>query len=241
MNRTLIVSCSQSKKTDKADLPAIQRYNGPNFKLLRRYLNQNNENLRVYILSAKFGLIEHKTSIPYYDQKLRLGEAEDLRQSVIKQKVFSTNFDEKSFFINLGKDYLQVLAPIFEGAVKNPNITFASGSSGKRLAEMYDWLYGEKSLLRKEQSESVLEKEVFIQRIQLKTNEAEILAIVHHEISEHGIGNMQNYQSWFVPVSDLKISPKWLISRLTGLPVGKFHSDQARKALQKLGIKVQRV
>ncbi|MGI8469157.1 MAG: hypothetical protein ACR2N3_11970, partial [Pyrinomonadaceae bacterium] len=75
----------------------------------------------------------------------------------------------------------------------------------------------------------------------LYTTEKEIRAIVKDEISQNGMKNLQNYQSWFVLVDDFKISPKWLVSRLINLPVGKFHSDQARKVLQRLGIKVQRV
>lgn len=243
MNRTLILSCSQSKKFDKADLSAIQRYDGPSFRLLRRYLNQTNENLEIYILSAKFGLIRHQTSIPYYEQKLRNSEIEKLKENISKQKqnFFSETCERKSFFINLGKNYLQVFECVLEELIKNSNAAFASGSSGKRLAEMYDWLYGEKSSLRNEQPKIELEKDVFIRGVRLCVTETEIRAIVTNEISRNGMKNLQNYQSWFVPVDDLKISPKWLISKLTDLPVGKFHSDQARKVLQKLGIKVQRV
>ena len=243
MNRTLILSCSQSKRIDKADLPAIQRYDGPNFRLLRRYLKQTDDDLDIYILSARFGLITHQTSIPYYEQKLRYSRIEELRENISKQKqeVFFKSHERKPFFINLGKNYLQVFEPVFEGLVNNSNTTFACGSSGKRLAEMYDWLYGEKSSLRNEQPKIELGKEVFIRGVRLHTTEKEIYTIVQDEISQNGMKNLQNYQSWFVAVDDLKISPKWLISRLTNLPVSKFHSDQARKVLQKLGIKVQRI
>jgi len=222
-------------------LPAIERYDGPAFRLLRRYLNRSDEDLEIYILSAKFGLITHQTSIPYYEQKLRSDRIEELKERISKQNFFSKTHERKPFFINLGKTYSQVFEPVFEGLVKNSNTTFASGSSGKRLAEMYDWLYGEKSSLRNEQPKIELEKEVFIQGVRLYTTEKEIRAIVMDEISQNGMKNLQNYQSWFVSVDDLKISPKWLISRLTNLPVGKFHSDQARKVLQKLGVKVERV
>ncbi len=222
-------------------MPAIERYDGPAFRLLRRYLNRSDEDLEIYILSAKFGLITHQTSIPYYEQKLRSDRIEELKERISKQNFFSKTHERKPFFINLGKTYSQVFEPVFEGLVKNSNTTFASGSSGKRLAEMYDWLYGEKSSLRNEQPKIELEKEVFIQGVRLYTTEKEIRAIVMDEISQNGMKNLQNYQSWFVSVDDLKISPKWLISRLTNLPVGKFHSDQARKVLQKLGVKVERV
>lgn len=241
MNRTLILSCSQSKKIDEADLPAIQRYDGPAFRLLRRYLGRSDEDLEIYILSAKFGLIRHQTLIPYYEQKLQNGKVEELKRLVAEQRFFFKAAERKSFFVNLGKNYLQVFAPVLQRAVKNSAVTFASGSSGKRLAQMYDWLYGEKSRLRDEHPKMKLEKEVFIRGVLAQASEAEIRKIIQKEISENGTSRLQNFQSWFVPVGDVKVSPKWLVGKLTGLACGKFHSDEARKVLRKLGIKVERV
>jgi len=38
--RLLILSCSQRKRPDPSLLPAIERYNGPPFQVLRRYLRE---------------------------------------------------------------------------------------------------------------------------------------------------------------------------------------------------------
>ena len=58
--RLLILSCSQRKRETQEPLPAIERYNGPLFFVLRRFLREcprQARQLDVYILSAAYGLI----------------------------------------------------------------------------------------------------------------------------------------------------------------------------------------
>jgi hypothetical protein len=242
MQRIVITSCSQRKKSDKHLLPAIERYDGPNFRLLRKYLSQSTDKLDIYVLSAKFGLLAYTTEIPFYEQKLSNQQFHELTEiSRLQANQFFTETEKpKEVFVNLGSSYLQVFEPTLEKLAQTNSLTFTSGSSGKRLAEMHDWLYGANSPLRNERAETKSE-EVFIQGIRLQTSENEIRAIIQNEVAQNKTKDLQNFQSWFVPIDDIKVSPKWLISKLTGLPVGKFHSDQARKVLQRLGIKVERV
>jgi hypothetical protein len=49
------------------------------------------------------------------------------------------------------------------------------------------------------------------------------------------------FQGWFVEIAGMKIAPKWLVSRLTSLPVSAFHSDDARRLLAQLGVEVRRL
>jgi hypothetical protein len=59
VNRLLILSCSQRKAPWEGDLPALDRYDGPAFRVLRKYLRtHSDDSLAILILSAKFGLIE---------------------------------------------------------------------------------------------------------------------------------------------------------------------------------------
>jgi hypothetical protein len=53
--------------------------------------------------------------------------------------------------------------------------------------------------------------------------------------------NATCYQSWYVEVGMVRVSPKWIVSQLTGLPVGSFHTSDARRVLQQLGISVHAV
>ncbi len=242
MRKIIITSCSQRKKISENLLPAIERYDGPNFCLLRKYIKQSPNDLDIYILSAKFGLLFHKTEIPYYEQRLSKKQFSDLSSLAVTQvnQVFRKSKKQKEIFINLGSLYLETFECAINKISKHNSITYAKGSSGKRLAEMYNWLYGKNSSLHNEQI-NVIEKEAVIQRIRFTVTEAEIHQIVQKEISQKGKKDLEKFQSWFVPVDGFKVSPKWLVSQLTDLPVSKFHSDQARKVLQKLGIKVQRI
>ena len=235
MRKIIITSCSQRKKTNENLLPAIERYNGPSFYLLRKYIKQSPNDLDIYILSAKFGLLAYKTKIPFYEQKLTKEQSADLSVIALAQinQIFTKSKKQKEIFINLGSLYLEAFEPALSRISKHNLITYAKGSSGKRLAEMYDWLYGKNSSLHNEQINEVVEKEAVIQGVRFTVTEAEIHQIVQKEISQKGKKDLEKFQSWFVPVDDLKVSPKWLISQLTDLPVSKFHSDQARKVLQK--------
>lgn len=243
MRKIVITSCSQRKKTNENLLPAIERYDGPHFYLLRKFLKQSADDLEIYILSAKFGLLAYKTKIPFYEQKLTKEQSADLSVIALAQinQIFKKSKKQKEIFVNLGSLYLEAFEPALSRISKTNSITYAKGSSGRRLAEMYDWIYGEKSSLRNEQVNEVIEKETVIQGVCFTATEAEIHQIVQKEIFQNGKKDSEKFQSWFVPVDGFKVSPKWLVSQLTDLPVSKFHSDQARKVLQKLGIKVQRV
>ena len=58
--RLLILACSQRKQASCEPLPAIDRYNGPLFLVLRRFMRECPRQARlldVYILSAAYGLI----------------------------------------------------------------------------------------------------------------------------------------------------------------------------------------
>ena len=62
-HRLLILSCSQRKRPNRVLLPALERYDGPVFRMLRKFLRScpaRESHLEIYILSAQFGLL-HRT------------------------------------------------------------------------------------------------------------------------------------------------------------------------------------
>ena len=62
--RMLILACSRRKRLDEGLLPAIDRYDGPAFRVLRRFLRERPAGAPdVLILSAKHGLIAHDLPI----------------------------------------------------------------------------------------------------------------------------------------------------------------------------------
>src|SRR5689334_8933196 len=83
MHRLLVMSCSKRKRTKTEPLPALQRYDGPSFRVLRRYLAAQPEAPPdVYILSARFGLISARQPIPHYDHYMTAQRAAELQPPV---------------------------------------------------------------------------------------------------------------------------------------------------------------
>ena len=58
MTRALFLSCSKRKSPEAGLIPAIRRYEGPRFRVLRSYLRDAGKDpLLIWILSAEHGLI----------------------------------------------------------------------------------------------------------------------------------------------------------------------------------------
>ena len=108
--RLLILSCSQRKSTSPEPLPAIERYNGPLFFVLRRFIREcprQTRHLDVYILSAAYGLIPWDFPTPLYDQKMNASRIVELQPQV--ETTFSNILQNKyaSICFVLGKTYLK--------------------------------------------------------------------------------------------------------------------------------------
>lgn len=139
----LLLACSSRKRTDTAPVPAIDRYTGVNYTVLRKAqrLGYWPEHLDVLILSAKYGLIEPTTLIPCYDQRMTSVQARALQSEVSAYLDACLAANEYSeVFVNLGTDYLLAIAaskllPQLGGAVK-----YACGGLGQKMAHMKGWL-----------------------------------------------------------------------------------------------------
>ncbi len=140
LNRKLIiVSCSKKKKSVNREIPAIELYDGPQFKLLRKYLDL--PNLDIYIISAKYGLIESSEYIGFYDMKMTTKRAEELKESIVQtlSSVLEQNYYSE-ILINLGKNYLQALDGFRGRCNHNCRVVIVEGRIGERLSEMKKWL-----------------------------------------------------------------------------------------------------
>src|SRR5271165_4797945 len=85
MKRLLIVACSQRKSQANDLLPAIERYDGPVFRVLRKYLREGARDApSVFVLSAKYGLIAADFEIPDYNCRLSAASAVKLRPQVLE-------------------------------------------------------------------------------------------------------------------------------------------------------------
>lgn len=159
MPRLLILACGATKRLDPEPVPAVERYTGPNYTTLQKFLREHPEQrdqLSVLIISAKFGLIRGSTLIPHYDQRMDARRARELHvQLVCDFNAFLAAHQHQPFtstFINLGADYREALAPGYQSAqhigLLWPNhsalgtVSEAHGRGiGVMRGQMRQWLY----------------------------------------------------------------------------------------------------
>jgi hypothetical protein len=142
MNRLLILACSQRKNPAKGKLPALNRYDGPVFRVLRKYLREGAGDVPyILILSAKYGLISADTAIKDYDCQLSWESAERLRPQVLKvaSQVLSAR-EWREIGICAGKSYRIAVAGFEKLLPQNVRIDFIDGGQGPRLAALKRWL-----------------------------------------------------------------------------------------------------
>jgi hypothetical protein len=204
------------------------------------------EELEIFILSAEFGLIPHARRIPFYDQRMTERRVCELKLKIANQaqRLFAAKSPKRRqsrpLFINLGRDYLRAFEPAFAFLAPGSNVTMASGAMGKRLAEMHDWLYGADSALRQPASLESATGRATLRGIEIELTRDQVLAFALNALKQ-GDKAAFSYQSWYIRIGGIRVSPKWLVSKLTELPVSAFHSDEARRVLQRLGTFVHRV
>lgn len=236
----LIIACSQRKRSDVGLLPAIARYDGPAFRLLRRFLQKPPPELPdIYILSAKFGLISQEHPIPYYDQRMTQQRSRELQPEVIgrlKHILNATAYQE--LCICVGRDYFKALEGYDTLSQPSSNVQIATGALGKKLVKLYSWLYGKHPELNQNHLTIAPQGKAYIRGVEVVMTPAQVLDLARQALAE-GKANSTSYQSsWYVLVDEQRVSPKWLVSQLTGLAVSDFHSSAARRMLVQLGVEV---
>jgi len=138
----LIVSCSQRKRSEPGLLPAIERYDGVYFRLLRKAQREGYwpENLDALILSAKYGLIDQVTPIDSYEQRMTRNQATQLKiQTIQTLQTFARRTSYSEVYVDLGQDYryaVEGLPQVFDNSL----VTYANGRIGQRLAQLRNWL-----------------------------------------------------------------------------------------------------
>ena len=82
MNKSLlIISCSGRKIKTLGRMPAIERYDGQSYRIIRKAIREGcfPANLDILIISAKFGLLAWDAKIEDYDQLMSKEQAQKLR------------------------------------------------------------------------------------------------------------------------------------------------------------------
>jgi len=139
MSDLLLLACSARKRDEPSTpIPAIERYDGVFFRVLRKWLRGTiKPNLDVLIVSAQFGLIDCTTPIPDYDRRMTPGRALELASNVKADfRSFTAQRRYRRIFVNLGEDY----RPAVGGVKDLDNAVWAEGAIGKRARQMKRWL-----------------------------------------------------------------------------------------------------
>jgi len=243
MARCLILSCTQAKRRDDGLLLALERYDGPTFRVVRRFLLEADPALRdidIYVLSARYGLIAADTRISDYDQRMTPARAAELRPEVLArlQEILSRGYTE--VFLSLGRSYLEAVNG-FEALVPaGTRVTVSRAAAGRRLTELKRWLYrlpeGASAPRQPKRGVRVTGRAT-LRGQQIKATSEKVLALARQALVE-GRGNPRNFRDWYVLVDGERVSTKWLVSLLSGLDVSEFQASEARRVLGQLGITV---
>jgi hypothetical protein len=145
MTRLLILACSQKKSPAHGALPAVERYDGPAFRVLRRFLRESpGESLTVLILSAEYGLIESGRPIPAYDRRMSAGRAGELREQVLSTAGAVLSWGRwQSVAVCAGREYRRALDGLHSLVPEGVAVDYLGGGLGRRLTKLGCWLWGE--------------------------------------------------------------------------------------------------
>ena len=228
--RLLMLSCSQRKRPGAGLLPAIDRYDGPIYRVLRRYQRgfstsnpQGNSLPDVYILSAKYGLISADQPIVDYERRMTAQRADELRPRVLADlhDLLRTNTSYQVIFFCMGREYWQV----FQGwdASYRPmlSVVKAEGSMGGKQAQLHDWLHGAPPASPAAVHDGVAR----IRGVEVDLTTQQVLEVARRALRSDR-KNAARFHSWYVPIDGQRVAPKWLVSQLTGLMVNG-NSDSA--------------
>ncbi len=138
-NRLLLISCS--KKKNELEMPsfALDVYDGPYYKTLKKLRRENKfpKDMHTLVLSAKYGLLDLYDMIQTYDQVMTPKRAEELTEDINKDlHDFLKNHAMNEIYISMGKNYEKTI-DIF---LNDGNVRKAEGAIGKKLQKTKFWM-----------------------------------------------------------------------------------------------------
>lgn len=246
--RCLILSCSATKNEVPEPIPALQRYTGPAYQVLHRYLREKPETMvppEVYVISAQYGLIDSETYIPPYDLKMTPARALELRADVLRrvqEEIVPVAYEE--IFLSMGRTYLLALEGLSAMLDSKTSLIVSRGSAGRKLTELRNWLWGIDSSISQGEEQAVspnMERVTAVLR-------GRTLSLTTFEVETHlqsallaAPDSAQQIRGWYANVCGAKVGPKWAAHQLFGVPVGEFSADEARRVLRRLGLNCCRI
>lgn len=133
MRRLLLISCSATKREGAGVMPALTRYDGPKFRVLRKALAEGIDPPTIRILSALYGIIPPDYPITEYDVELT-----DKNRALSRGDINIVVSDADDVFVMAGGYYTAILRLWCPAA--SSSWRYASGAPGQRLQQLGQWL-----------------------------------------------------------------------------------------------------
>ncbi len=136
--RLLILACSQRKRP--APAPALELYDGPAYRVVRRALRNGVHDVEVWVLSAEHGLIPADQVIAPYDHRLTRDRAIELAIPVshVLADLWQREWDD--VYIEAGKLYQSLISVAMTWSGSR-QVRWSGGPIGKRMQALKKWLY----------------------------------------------------------------------------------------------------
>lgn len=237
MTSLVILGCSRQKRRSRNLLPAIERYDGPLFRVFRRYASEQSADfLYARVLSGRFGLISGKHVIPFYDRQLSRRDRALLRPVVRDQLKRALNkVRPVRVFVSVGRNYWPLLEDPLTRQVESSKLAIAFGGIGGRASQLARWLRNDAETLNKQVTLS-RPPQVTLLGTDVLLTANEVLQEARRGIYQDPVA-ARRFETYCVMVDGEAVSAKWLVSRLFQKPVSRFRTADARRVLSALGVK----
>lgn len=223
-----MLSCSKAKREGAGAMPARELYDGPAFRVLRA---SGADNLRVWVLSAKHGIIPANKRISYYDLQMTAARADELRGQVASEFDALPHKRISEWLICAGKNYMRALS----GCEHLSQDAIAKGTIGRQISILKQWLESRPvappCVIGGDMPADKHNIQIGGRRICVSARDATDIAA-----SGRDCPAADNFQTWYVQTPHGKVAAKWLVAELAGIPVSRFRTADALRVLDILGL-----
>lgn len=141
--RAVLISCSNVKKTVNEPSPAYEVYDGPYFKTIKKLKREGlfPDSVNIYIISAKYGLLQLEDPILNYDERITREKASVLNKSIVYNlaKEISDN-RYTQLIVNLGSDYMPSISGLEDIIPSNCHLVEFTGTIIQRRKLLKEYL-----------------------------------------------------------------------------------------------------
>lgn len=237
MSRAVFLSCSRTKRPASGPLPAVERYDGPLFRVLRGYLGDAEGDVpSVWVISAKYGLISGQEKIRNYDQMLKNELGAPFLRMVGKglQGAYESEPWDEALMLG-GEQYRRAVTLGAATISPAPPLRLVGGSIGAQASTLRRWLRQERGSVPSSVPDST-RRVASILGSTVSISPRGALELAAGRASEPAA---RRFETWCVDTRVGPVAPKWMVGLLFSKPVSSFRTADARRVLEKLGVVVR--